>query len=115
MKDLNELNYYRVLDKNYKPKIDGKLFEVKHENTRLRVIADIRGCWEHISVSTITYDRRLPNWYEMKYCKELFFHNEEIVIQIHPKQSEYVNISECLHLWRNWKDPIEGPPRSYVI
>ena len=29
---------------------------------------------------------------------------EEKVVQIHPKKSEYVNMTEALHLWR----PIDG-------
>lgn len=33
--------------------------------------------------------------------KDIFFDDEEEVYQIHPKKSEYVNLSEnCLHLWK---------------
>ena len=60
------------------------------------------GGWEHVSVEL--YARRLPTWEEMCYIKELFWEDEEEVVQIHPKHSHYVNITEALHLWR----PVNG-------
>lgn len=58
--------------------------------------------WEHVSVRMRT--KRLPRWDEMCQIKDLFWDEEEEVVQIHPKQSEYVNIAEALHLWR----PVDG-------
>lgn len=59
---------------------------------------------EHVSVSK---KKKIPTWEEMCFVKDLCFEDEEIVIQIHPKKSEYVNLHEnCLHLWRNVE--IEG-------
>jgi len=56
--------------------------------------------WEHVSVST---KRRIPNWIEMCYVKQLFWEPEECVVQFHPPESRWVdNFSRCLHLWR-WK------------
>ena len=54
--------------------------------------------WEHISVEL--FARRLPKWEEMCYVKDVFWNEEEEVVQIHPKHSQYVNITEALHLWR---------------
>lgn len=54
--------------------------------------------WEHVSVEL--YARRLPTWEEMCYVKDLFWNDEEEVVQIHPKKSQYVNMTEALHLWR---------------
>lgn len=53
---------------------------------------------EHVSIEL--YARRLPTWYEMCEVKDIFWDYEEEVIQIHPKKSDYVNMTEALHLWR---------------
>lgn len=52
---------------------------------------------EHVSVQL---QRKLPTWEEMCEIKDIFWEDEEEVVQIHPKKSEYVNITEALHLWR---------------
>ena len=54
--------------------------------------------WEHVSIEL--YARRLPTWEEMCYVKDLFWDDEEEVVQIHPKKSQYVDMTEALHLWR---------------
>ena len=54
--------------------------------------------FEHVSVSL---GHRCPTWEEMCKVKDLFFDDEDVVVQFHPKKSEYVNLSQfCLHLWR---------------
>lgn len=58
--------------------------------------------WEHVSMEL--YARRLPTWEEMCYLKDIFWEDEEEVVQIHPKKSKYVNMTEALHLWR----PVDG-------
>lgn len=60
--------------------------------------------WEHVSVSP--YDHTItPSWDDMCKLKDMFFEDEETVIQIHPPKSRYVNIMKnCLHL-RRPKDP----------
>lgn len=68
--------------------------------------------WEHVSVSTL---RRAPNWQEMCFVKELFWEDEEVVMQLHPAKSEYVNHHPyCLHLWRPMKAVIPTPPSRSV-
>jgi hypothetical protein len=58
--------------------------------------------WEHVSVSG---ERHPPNWEEMCFVKDLFWEDEECVMQLHPPKSNYVNYHpHCLHLWR----PIDG-------
>ena len=52
---------------------------------------------EHVSVQLF---KRIPTWEEMCEIKDIFWEDEEMVVQIHPKKSEYVNITEALHLWR---------------
>lgn len=58
------------------------------------------GEWEHVSVCP--YDHSIvPSWNDMCTLKDIFFDDEEVVLQFHPKKSQYVNIMEnCLHLWR---------------
>lgn len=68
--------------------------------------------WDHVSVS---YRRRTPTWEEMSKIKDIFFNEEETVVQFHPKKSEYKNLCEtCLHLWRKQGEEYELPPRAFV-
>lgn len=64
--------------------------------------------WEHVSVSM---PHRCLTWDEMCYVKGVFFEPEDVVVQFHPAESEYVNMHPfCLHLWR----PEDGWPESCV-
>jgi hypothetical protein len=68
--------------------------------------------WEHVSVSTET---RTPTWAEMVRVKRLFWGDEDVVLQFHPRRSEYVNRHEhCLHLWRHTIAAIPCPPKELV-
>jgi hypothetical protein len=68
--------------------------------------------WEHVSVST---PNRCPNWIEMCFVKDLFWDDEETVVQFHPPHSEYVNCHPfTLHLWRHRWTPIATPPSYFV-
>lgn len=59
---------------------------------------DLEFKWEHVSVSTA---RRCPNWEEMCFVKNLFWEDDEVVMQLHPAKKDYVNLHPyCLHLWR---------------
>lgn len=92
------------------------LFEIPHYNTcaTLHVISAPmeEGEWEHVSVSLKS---RCPNWNEMNYIKELFWHEDQTVVQFHPKKSNYVNIHKyCLHLWRHRGGEYKLPP-TYMV
>ena len=50
------------------------------------------GGWDHVSVCP--YNRRTPTWDEMCAVKDMFFRDDEVVVQYHPAKSEYVNIDE---------------------
>ncbi len=70
--------------------------------------------WEHVSVSLPS---RCPNWNEMCLIKDIFWDKEDLVIQLHPPESQYVNNhSYCLHLWRKagTNDFLETPPTIAV-
>lgn len=58
--------------------------------------------WEHVSVHVEESGKqRTPTWGEMCQVKNLFWDEEDAVIQIHPPKSDYVNNHEhVLHLWR---------------
>jgi hypothetical protein len=47
--------------------------------------------------------------------KDMFFEPEEVVVQYHPRHSEYVNRHPyCLHLWRKRGEDFETPPMMFV-
>lgn len=61
------------------------------------IVSDGMG-WEHVSVSL---NVRCPTWTEMSYVKDLFWGEEEVVIEYHPRRSVYVKTHPyCLHLWK---------------
>ena len=72
--------------------------------------------WEHVSVKARNYQgERCPTWDEMCRVKDMFFDDEEVVMQLHPKRSEYVNNHPfVLHLWRPTTAPIPTPPSIAV-
>lgn len=68
--------------------------------------------WEHVSAS---FADRCPTWSEMCRVKDLFWDEEDEVIQIHPRKSEYVNAHPfCLHLWRPIGVELPMPPSLMV-
>lgn len=78
----------------------------------LLVLASSDGGWEHVSVSRRT---RCPNWAEMAYIKDLFFRDDEAVVEFHVPKSEHVNDHPyCLHLWRPTDFELPRPPRYMV-
>ena len=67
---------------------------------RQTIICSYVGGWEHVSINA----PMTPSWDDMCALKEMFWTDEETVVQFHPRKSEYVsNLEHCLHLWR----PIE--------
>jgi hypothetical protein len=68
--------------------------------------------WEHVSVSC---RNRCPNWTEMSYVKDLFWDEEETVIQLHPPRSQWINNHPyVLHLWKPIGLEIPLPPSIAV-
>lgn len=73
--------------------------------------------WEHVSVHAEIGRGKtilIPYWNEMQFVKELFWDEEDVVMQIHPKRSQYVNYADCLHLWRPMDAVIPTPPMPLV-
>ena len=67
------------------------------------------GCgFEHLSVSTPV---KCPTWEQMCFMKDIFWSEEEVCMQLHPKKSEYVNnMPYCLHIWKPINQEIPTPP-----
>ena len=71
--------------------------------------------WEHVSVSIVGKPGHCPNWPEMAGVKDLFWGEEDCVMQLHPPASEYVNYHRgTLHLWRPIGVEIPRPPSICV-
>jgi hypothetical protein len=68
--------------------------------------------WDHVSVST---PRRTPNWSEMCRVKDLFWSDDECVMQLHVPKADHLNLAaHCLHLWRPALVDIPRPPGAAV-
>jgi hypothetical protein len=97
----------------------GRFFVMGPCGTRLTIVAsgadkddELSHGWEHVSVSTL---KRTPNWLEMSFVKDLFWSEEECVVQFHPPRSEYVNNHpNVLHLWKNKHIQFPMPPSILV-
>lgn len=113
-KDFSHLDQYRIKDKPFGTKkgVRYGAFKIPFVGRLLRVIcASDDTTWQHVSVSLTN---RCPNWDEMSHIKELFFDDEDTVVQFHPKKSEYKNLHPyCLHLWMH-KDGHKLPPSILV-
>lgn len=108
--EILKLDRLRVLQKGY----DGGCGEIYFpaQKEPMLVIWSFGEGWDHVSVS---YRKRTPTWDEMCKVKDMFFNEEETVVQYHPKKSEYKNLHEhCLHLWRKQGKEIELPPSRLV-
>ena len=83
-----------------------------HKRPAIAVIASFGGGWEHVSAST---HFRCPTWGEMCTVKDLFWDEEDCVVQYHPPASTYVNNHPyCLHLWRPIGIVLPTPPSIMV-
>jgi hypothetical protein len=72
--------------------------------------------WEHVSARAYRGQQsRTPTWKEMNFLKDLFWDAEDVVMQLHPRRSEYVNNHpHVLHLWRSRLREIPTPPALLV-
>jgi hypothetical protein len=84
------------------------------------VIASDGMGWEHVSVHVqVVRGNKIkhctPTWEDMCFVKGQFWSDEDVVLQFHPKKSEYVNNHpNVLHLWRPTGDQIPTPPPILV-
>ena len=114
MKTLEEIkgtNGLRILNTG----IDGGVGELWRAGKPFAtVIWSNGGGWEHVSICP--YKRSYtPTWDEMCSLKDMFFHDNEVVVQFHPAKSEYINnMPNCLHLWRPLNEVMPTPPSIMV-
>lgn len=84
--------------------------------TTITCIASDGEGWEHVSVR-VNSDKisRTPTWAEMCRIKDMFWDEEDCVMQLHPPKSDYVNNHpHVLHLWRPIGIEIPRPPKELV-
>lgn len=92
------------------------MFHLPGEPKLIRCIASDGGGWQHVSVSQGDTEADIPSWKVMSKVKELFWEDEDVVIQIHPKKSEYVNYhAATLHLWRCADGREQPTPPSIMV
>lgn len=47
--------------------------------------------------------------------KDIFWGEDECVVQFHPPKNEYINLHPyCLHLWKKIGESFETPPKQFV-
>lgn len=95
--------------------LDGGMAKVQFRgrlSPRALVIFSWGEGWDHVSVS---FPNRCPSWDEMCQIKDMFFDEDECVVQYHPAKKDYVNRHPyCLHLWRPQGVEIVTPPKILV-
>jgi hypothetical protein len=85
------------------------MFRFVIDGKQLRCIASDGEGWQHVSVS-IELETKPPTWSIMVKVKELFWEDEDVVVQYHPAKSQYVNMHPgCLHLWKPTGAPLQAP------
>lgn len=91
-------------------------FFIPRGRTAFWVMASDGVGWEHVSVHCVTDNKeRTPTWAEMCYIKDMFWGEEDTVVQYHPPKSDYVNMHpHTLHLWRPTNLVIPRPPSILV-
>ncbi len=86
------------------------------ENVLANVQASDGMGWEHISVHIVENgEQQTPTWEEMCKIKDIFWDEDDCVVQYHPAKKDYVNQHEhVLHLWRPLTQRMPTPPPILV-
>lgn len=114
MKKLEEIlkdNRFQLKSRGFDG-VDGFVYSKASGRPRMVVIASWAGGWEHVSVSL---KNRCPIWEEMCMVKDIFFREDECVVEFHPPKKEYIDLMPyCLHMWKKVGEKYELPPKEYV-
>lgn len=114
MKNLNYLNDYRVEFMGMMGDEHNGAFMIKIKGEGFYIIASDGGGWDHVSISPVKA-HKTPSWTIMCLVKDLFFNEDEAVMQLHVAKKDWVNLHEnCLHLWKPQKQSIPLPPSIMV-
>ena len=93
---------------------DGGAGEIHYGRLVGSVVWSFGGGWDHVSIAPYSL-RYTPSWDDMCKVKDMFFNDNETVVQYHPAKNEYVNnIPNCLHLWRPQNVEMPVPPSVMV-
>ena len=87
------------------------------DGRQLLIVASDGMGWEHVSIHATDGlgTDYTPTWDEMCRVKDLFWDPEDVVMQLHPRRSQYVNEHpHTLHLWRPIGIAIPEPPSILV-
>lgn len=108
--DWTELEPYRKSPAGYESNTGDRFgwFVWYKGKTQIRAMSadGLETGWEHVSVTIAylsgkTWVQRDPKWEEMCWVKSQFWNPEECVVEFHPPEKDYVNVStHCLHLWK---------------
>lgn len=111
MRDLRDIKLVLDKEKMLFIKANGVLpqersefyFPMEDQRGYVSAINFLSDDWEHVMLNGY-WSKRCPTYEEMAHLKDIFWKEEEITVQVHPKKSEYVNnfgYEYNLHLWRN--------------
>ena len=92
-------------------------FVIEYGKVFIYIIATDGAGWEHVSVHCQHKNGKqyIPTWEQMNLVKDLFWGDEDMVMQLHPAKSQYINNHPCtLHLWRPIGKEIPSPPGILV-
>ena len=124
MRDIEEIKKTSgiVIKKEGKDGFGGTVFPIEYKKGKVKVVKGIDkalhfmfswGCgFEHLSVSTPI---KCPTWEQMCKMKDIFWRDDEVCMQLHPKKEDYVNCMDyCLHIWKPIDQEIPMPPSIMV-
>lgn len=113
MKSYEELKKTRICIKQYKKNDGGwAICYLPPEKKEFKIVFSFGYGWDHVSATLID---KLPTWEQMNKIKEIFFNDDEVVIQIHPAKKDYINKHPyVLHLWRPQNVEIPLPDKLMV-
>lgn len=117
-KDLSRLDKYR--QKDDEKRIYGMegdqhngIYKVFVNGRSFYCIVSNGGGWDHISVGG--KNKRIPTWDEMCAIKDMFFDKDEVCVQYHPAEENYINLAEnVLHIWKPQNIEMPTPPLIMV-
>lgn len=88
------------------------------DNLVLNCIVNPGKEWEQVSVTVSEQGERpvmCPSWEIMCFVKDFFFNKEEVAVQYHPAEADYIsNHPFCLHLFRSVKVAMPLPPSGMI-
>lgn len=130
MRNLNELNHWRVMSGPHLDPYEGYagdetcgVFLVPlGPLVTMKAIVSCGEGWDHVSVGVYENVKnhgnlpRIATWEEMQYAHRLFFKPDETAMELHVPKSDHVNnATHVLHLWRpNDGREIPRPPKEFV-